>query len=384
MPSPRKTDANNVNDTTEQTSLGLPHDWTLVPIPRANMSRRTSVSVRVFDDSSLDTPPILQRSITLTGRLELDWSRLETEPQTSADPSEVPSPDLHITSGTLTSSTPDEQRESHEESVQEAICFRIAVVGTLHDYDDTQLPFASQALRRQPEMLSGYAEHEIRRETRRLIRVVTRNTMGLMTTAALSGVAPELLIAAVINAYCLARGLRDLEEHRKQLAIHGLTIRRRDVSIAVAEGAIVKLAVMVITVNHSDFIVFTNTFAAPLTKTVELIHQAILGNVPILDDVSHAFDLPTQQMQHVLGLDEVTSKAADLTGTSAWSVPTKQLLENTLIVGTVQAGMEGVVERVQEHVGGWAKWCRTKYDHLLGRHGANAKPSSPSPGKGDS
>ncbi|KAK6006417.1 hypothetical protein QM012_006827 [Aureobasidium pullulans] len=47
---------------------------------------------------------------------------------------------------------------------------------------------------------------EIRRKTRHRIRVVTRNSLGLTVNLGLASVAPQMLIAAAINGFCLGIG----------------------------------------------------------------------------------------------------------------------------------------------------------------------------------
>lgn len=69
---------------------------------------------------------------------------------------------------------------------------------------------------------------EIRRKTRHCIRVVTRSSIGLTATLALSSVAPQLLIAAAVNAYCLGRGAHQLHRQLQFLRVNELNVRKRD------------------------------------------------------------------------------------------------------------------------------------------------------------
>lgn len=66
-----------------------------------------------------------------------------------------------------------------------------------------------------------FTEHElkeIRRKTRHRIRVVTRNSLGLTVNLGLSSVAPQMLIAAAINGFCLGIGAYKLYQHLRFLA----------------------------------------------------------------------------------------------------------------------------------------------------------------------
>jgi hypothetical protein len=60
--------------------------------------------------------------------------------------------------------------------------------------------------------------HELRRKTRHRIRVVTRNSLGLAVNLGLSSVAPQMLIAAAINGFCLGIGGYKLHQHLRFLA----------------------------------------------------------------------------------------------------------------------------------------------------------------------
>lgn len=79
-----------------------------------------------------------------------------------------------------------------------------------------------------PQEFNEAELREIRRKTRHCIRVVTRSSIGLVSTLALSGVAPQLLIAAAINAYCLGRGIHKLHQHLQFLKVNELKVRKRD------------------------------------------------------------------------------------------------------------------------------------------------------------
>jgi hypothetical protein len=76
-------------------------------------------------------------------------------------------------------------------------------------------------LKRPRPLPRDFTEHElkeIRRKTRHGIRVVTRNSLGLTVNLGLSSVAPQMLIAAAINGFCLGIGAYKLHQHLRFLA----------------------------------------------------------------------------------------------------------------------------------------------------------------------
>lgn len=79
-----------------------------------------------------------------------------------------------------------------------------------------------------PKTFTEQELKEIRRKTRHCIRIVTRTSIGLTSTLALSSVAPQLLIAAAINAYCLGRGALELQEQMRFLKDNELKVKKKD------------------------------------------------------------------------------------------------------------------------------------------------------------
>jgi hypothetical protein len=76
-------------------------------------------------------------------------------------------------------------------------------------------------LQRARPLPRDFTEHqlkELRRKTRHRIRVVTRNSLGLAVNLGLSSVAPQMLIAAAINGFCLGIGGYKLHQHLRFLA----------------------------------------------------------------------------------------------------------------------------------------------------------------------
>jgi hypothetical protein len=69
-----------------------------------------------------------------------------------------------------------------------------------------------------PRDFTAHELKELRRKTRHRIRVVTRNSLGLTVNLGLSSVAPQMLIAAAINGFCLGMGAYRLHQHLRFLA----------------------------------------------------------------------------------------------------------------------------------------------------------------------
>lgn len=218
----------------------------------------------------------------------------------------------------------------------------------------------------QHRLLSDEQIRDARREARHHIRVVTRNSIGLVASVALSTVAPQLLIAAAINAYCLTQGSRHLYHHSHYLKAHGITIRKRDVTIAVIEGTALKLALLLLTVGHDDFLVFSNTWFGAAAKPLAQFHDVIFSHNIVLGDPAAWFVKPAEYIQEHLGIATAGQRAMDGV-VGGWSEPTHQLLENVFAVGAVQAGMEVGLARVEEHVGHVHEKVRSAMDKMVDR-----------------
>jgi len=218
----------------------------------------------------------------------------------------------------------------------------------------------------QPLLLTDEQIRDARREARHHIRVVTRNSIGLVASVALSTVAPRLLIAAAINAYCLTQGSRHLYHHSHYLKAHGITIRKRDVTIAVIEGTALKLALLLLTVGHDDFLVFSNTRFGAAMKPISQLHDVIFGHNIVLGDPAAWFVKPAEYLQEHLGIATAGERVAGAM-TGGWSEPLHQLLENVFEVGAVQGGMEVGLARVEDHVGHVHEKVRSEVDKLRDR-----------------
>ena len=271
-----------------------------------------------------------------------------------------------------------------------------------------------------PREFSDEQLHEIRRRTRHTIRVVTRASIGLTATLALSGVAPQLLIAAAINAYCLGRGVHRLRQQLDFLKNNELKVKKRDskpnslstsflrfpnltwtywskVVLAIAEGVAVKVAFMAITINHDDFIVVTHQLVGSHTEAiVEQLHEHPLPGIRALNEY---FITPMEHVQQCLGIPTMAERAgaADhqvgvgtVFGDGSWDgSDVELLLKNIFVVGGVQAIMEQGVDVVQDHFGravvgvkerieGNWRWSREKgwgFSHQLDPRIANIHPS---------
>lgn len=217
-----------------------------------------------------------------------------------------------------------------------------------------------------PQDFTDQQLHDIRRKTRHYIRVITRNSIGLTSTLALSGVAPQLLIAAAINAYCLGRGAHQLHEHLKFLKMHELKVRKRDVVLAVAEGVAVKVIFMAITINHDDFVVLAHEMFG--SRAPELVDMVGGHAVPGFTAVNEAFIKPIEHVQEALGIPTMAQRAEDfevgtIFGHSTWdTLNVSMLIENIFLVGSVQAGMEHGLDLVQDQFGKLMKLWRQKLE----------------------
>ncbi|THZ72815.1 hypothetical protein D6C85_04461 [Aureobasidium pullulans] len=183
-------------------------------------------------------------------------------------------------------------------------------------------------LKRARPLPRDFTEHElreIRRKTRHRIRVVTRNSLGLTVNLGLSCVAPQMLIAAAINGFCLG------------------IVQKRDVIIAVAEGVAIKLIFLAITLNNDDFLVLTHEMVSAHSETI----TPMLHELPGFSHAHHAFMLPIEKIQEALGLPTMAQRAVDF-GAGGWYDPADVVLKNMFLVGAVQMAMETAIDQVQD------------------------------------
>ncbi|KAI5203632.1 hypothetical protein E4T39_04011 [Aureobasidium subglaciale] len=189
---------------------------------------------------------------------------------------------------------------------------------------------------------------EIRHKTRHCIRVVTRNSLGLAINLGLSCVAPQMLIAAAINGFCLGVGAHKLHQHLRFLKYNELHVQKRDVFVAVAEGVAIKLVFLAITLNHDDFLVLTHELVSTHSDTI----IPVLHEIPGLSHVHHASMIPIEKIQEMLGLPSIAERAVDFEG-GGWYDPADVVLKNMFLVGAVQVAMESAIDqlsRTTEHL----------------------------------
>ncbi|KEQ91854.1 hypothetical protein AUEXF2481DRAFT_8085 [Aureobasidium subglaciale EXF-2481] len=186
---------------------------------------------------------------------------------------------------------------------------------------------------------------EIRRKTRHRIGVVTRNSLGLTINLGLSCVAPQMLIAAAINGFCLGVGAHKLHQHLRFLKYNELHVQKRDVFVAVAEGVAIKLVFLAITLNHDDFLVLTHELVSTHSETI----TPMLHEIPGLGHVHHAFMVPIEKVQELLGLSSIAQRAVEFGG-GGWYDPAEVVLKNVFLVGAVQVAMESAIDQIQDRL----------------------------------
>ncbi|KAI4717484.1 hypothetical protein E4T48_06278 [Aureobasidium sp. EXF-10727] len=197
-----------------------------------------------------------------------------------------------------------------------------------------------------PREFDKFELKELRRKTRHRIRVVTRNSLGLIVNLGLASVAPQMLIGAAINGFCLGVGAYKLHKHLRFLAWNELKVQKRDVIVAVLEGVAVKLVFLAITLNNDDFLVLTHELVSAHSETV----APILHNIPGFDQAHHAFIAPIEKIQEMLGLPSMAQRAVEFGSGGGWTDPADVVLKNMFLVGAVQVAMETAIDQVQDHM----------------------------------
>jgi len=329
-------------------SFGLPKNWVILPLVKEEpLERKSSIRVTL----SKEEVPLNKRD-SFSGQIDIDWDDPINPVKFNTGPN-------HQSDGYTEGQFGEHDQNKPQPIELQPICFSIvedeidpsSYFGT-HNGDSCMNIKPENPLytvKRQPELLNDNQLRNARREARHHIRVVTRNSIGLATSIALSTVAPQLLIAAAINAYCLTQGTRHLYHHSRYLRQHGISIRKRDVAVAVAEGVTVKLALLLLTVGHDDFLVFSNTWFSAAIKPISHLHDFMFGHSAIGDPAAW-FVKPAEVVQTQLGIATAEERVAGAM-TGGWGEPVRQLMENIFVVGAVQAGMELGLERVEQHVG---------------------------------
>lgn len=378
-------------DSDEVEQLGLPDNWVIYPLFETNTTDQPERDT-TSDPFNLDghegetspddgTPPQNTQSdsdpfdlktidffkplsfAVVPENLDLPPEYLSRQASVSSPSSEKASPPSYFSrSNTDDSGTkpPPYHYHHHNHSVQ-SLFHNDKSKDSLHSISETPPPFHRnkpphlKPARPLPRDDFTPAELEdLRRKTRHHIRVVTRNSLGLTATLALSGVAPQLLIAATINAYCLGRGAYHLHKHLDYLRWNGVSVRKRDVLVAVTEGVVVKLAFLAITVNHYDFIVLAReTLGAHAPAAILDALQQSPG-LPGFHVLNEWFVKPTEYLQEHLGLATMTQQAelgSPFADAGTWHSAGGEVLKNMFFVGAIQAGMEVLVDEVCERLG---------------------------------
>ncbi|GAB7343092.1 hypothetical protein MBLNU457_1171t1 [Dothideomycetes sp. NU457] len=330
----------------ETTTFGLPKDWVILPLSKKGpLARKPSINITLGKDDTL-----LDKQDSFSGHIDIDWDdpinpvKFNTKSHEELDKQSAEG--LHE----------DDQSKTKPIDLH-PICFSIV---------EDEINPSSYFGVHNAELLSDEQIRDARREARHHIRVVTRNSIGLVASVALSTVAPQLLIAAAINAYCLTQGSRHLYHHSHYLKAHGISIRKCDVTIAVIEGTALKLALLLLTVGHDDFLVFSNTWFGVAAKPITQFHDVIFGHNIILGDPAAWFVKPAEYIQEHLGIATAGERVAGAM-MGGWSEPSHLLLENVFEVGAVQGGMEVGLARVEDHVGHVHEKVRSAMDKVRGR-----------------
>ncbi|GAB7350678.1 hypothetical protein MBLNU459_g1241t1 [Dothideomycetes sp. NU459] len=366
----------------ETESLGLPDNWVIYPLLKTDISiqaeRRAAASLDGNgSEESYDGARPRHSSQSRSGLMELDRIDISKPLVFSVIPQHVRLPQGFVSRPPSISSTLSEKGEppsyrSRSSSVERDVKPPPYEDHPLHSSTRRPKTSAKDPLasisENKPDFLldekpkpklarplprDNFTEieiEELRRKTRHHIRVVTRNSIGLTVTLALSGVAPQLLIAAAINVYCLGRGAYLLHQHLDYLRWNHIQVRKRDIIIAITEGAAVKLVFIAITVNHDDFVVFTREALGSHAPAVfdDVEHNPLPG----FHDLNEWFIRPTEAVQKHLGLATMAEQAQTGTafGTGSWHDAGTQILKNMFFVGAVQGGMEQLVDTIQDRL----------------------------------
>ncbi|KAG9732039.1 hypothetical protein KCU96_g19585, partial [Aureobasidium melanogenum] len=181
----------------DEARLGLPKDWVIYPVSRHH-------------GQSSHTPKRAHDNIDFS---KFDFTR-SIEFSLSADISEswetLPAYCSHTDSAVQTEETLPPYHVHDELS---------SVVETINTQNaDLRKKPKLKHVRPLPRDFTANELKEIRRKTRHRIRVVTRNSLGLTVNLGLASVAPQMLIAAAINGFCLGIGAYKLHQHLRFLA----------------------------------------------------------------------------------------------------------------------------------------------------------------------
>jgi len=125
-----------------------------------------------------------------------------------------------------------------------------------------------------------------------------------------------------------------------------LRVQKRDIIVAVAEGVAVKLVFLAITLNNDDFLVLTHELVSAHSDTV----APMLHELPGFSHVHHAFMLPIEKIQEMLGLPSMAQRAVEFGSGGGWFDPADVVLKNMFLVGAVQVAMETAIDQIQDRL----------------------------------
>lgn len=125
-----------------------------------------------------------------------------------------------------------------------------------------------------------------------------------------------------------------------------MRVQKRDIIVAVAEGVAVKLVFLAITLNNDDFLVLTHELVSAHSDTI----APMLHELPGFSHVHHAFMLPIEKIQEMLGLPSMAQRAVEFGSGGGWFDPADVVLKNMFLVGAVQVAMETAIDQIQDRL----------------------------------
>ncbi|KAG9944664.1 hypothetical protein KCU85_g7782, partial [Aureobasidium melanogenum] len=304
----------------DEARLGLPKDWTIYPVSRHH-GHASHTPKRDYDNIDF-TKFDFARSIEFSLSGDISES-MET----------LPAYGSHANSGDqLEDNLPQYHVDDEFGSVVQAIYNQNA---------DLRKKPKLKHVRPLPRDFTANELKELRRKTRHRIRVVTRNSLGLTVNLGLASVAPQMLIAAAINGFCLG------------------IVQKRDVIVAVVEGIAVKLVFLAITLNNDDFLVLTHEFVSAHSEHI----APILESIPGFSQAHQAFMAPIEKIQEMLGLPSMAQRAVEFGTGGGWYDPADVVLKNMFLVGAVQVAMETAIDQIQDRLSRAKEHVREHHAH---------------------
>lgn len=194
---PKKLSSQTSDGHSDEARLGLPEDWTIYPVSRhhGHASRIHKQGHDNIEFSKFDFTRPIEFSLSADTSDSMETLPAYRSRTNSAGQIEDTLPSYHV--------------DEEVSSVVQAIYTQNAEL--------LKKPKLKRA-RPVPRDFTANELKEIRRKTRHRIRVVTRNSIGLTVNLGLASVAPQMLIAAAINGFCLGIGAYRLHQHLRFLA----------------------------------------------------------------------------------------------------------------------------------------------------------------------